>query len=165
MVLFSFPCLVVRQIICGHLPPQICIESHSNVNLCHVFYLKAYTRHTEPLRTKPDGLHVTSLFLGNNRQHRPVCAKTISSWVRTVLCVARAHMSLGTLWGAAASAALVAGVSLISVMHAGDRANVSTPARHYFPPTLLLLDWYQDSVQHAVLGLREVGLLLVCVRH
>ena len=26
----------------GHLPPQIRIESHSNVNLCPVFYLKAY---------------------------------------------------------------------------------------------------------------------------
>ena len=26
----------------GHLPPQVHIESHSNVNLCPVFYLKAY---------------------------------------------------------------------------------------------------------------------------
>ena len=26
----------------GHLPSQIHIESHSNVNLCPVFYLKAY---------------------------------------------------------------------------------------------------------------------------
>ena len=78
----------------GHLPPQICIESHSNVNLCPVFYLKAYLRCTESLRMKPDGSHVTSLFLGNSRQNWPVCAKTISSWVRKVLCVA-----LGSLWG------------------------------------------------------------------
>ena len=34
----------------GHLPPQIHIESHSNVNLCLVFYLKAYLRHTESFR-------------------------------------------------------------------------------------------------------------------
>ena len=54
---------------------------------------------------------MTSLFLGNNRQHWPVCAKAISSWVRKVLCVAKTHMSLGSLWGAAASAALAAGVS------------------------------------------------------
>ena len=59
----------------GHLPPQI--ESHSNVNLCPVFYLKAYLRHTESFRKKPDGSRVSSLFLGNNRQHWPVCAKTI----------------------------------------------------------------------------------------
>ena len=60
-----------------------------------VFYLKAYLKCTESIRKKPDGSHVTSLLLGNNRQHRPVCAKTISSWVRKVLGVAKAHMSLG----------------------------------------------------------------------
>ena len=81
----------------GHLPPQVCIEFHSN--LCPVFYLKAYLRYTESFRMKPDGSHVTSLFLGNNRQHWPVCAKAISSWVRKVLCVAKAHMSLGSLGG------------------------------------------------------------------
>ena len=48
----------------GHLPPQIRIESHSNVNLCPVFYLKAYLRHTESFRKKPDGSRVTSLFFG-----------------------------------------------------------------------------------------------------
>ena len=79
----------------GHLPPQICIESHSNVHLCPIFYMKAYFRCTESFRMKPDGSHVTSLFWGNNRQHQPVCAKTISSWVRKVLDVAKAHMSLG----------------------------------------------------------------------
>ena len=46
----------------GHLPPQIHIESHAIVNLCPVFYLKAYLRHTEPFRMKPDGSLVTSLF-------------------------------------------------------------------------------------------------------
>ena len=57
----------------GHLPPQVHIESHSNVNLCPVFYLKAYLRCTESFRMKPDGSCVTSLFLGNSRQHWPVC--------------------------------------------------------------------------------------------
>ena len=65
----------------GHLPPQVPIESHSNVNLCPVFYLKAYLRYTESFSMKQDGSCVISLFLGNNRQHWPVCAKTISSWV------------------------------------------------------------------------------------
>ena len=46
----------------GHLPPQIRIESHSNVNLCPVFYLKAYLRCTESFRMKPDGSCVTSNF-------------------------------------------------------------------------------------------------------
>ena len=43
----------------SHLPPQIHIESHTNVNLCPVFYLKAYLRCTEPFRMKPDGSHMT----------------------------------------------------------------------------------------------------------
>ena len=135
----------------GHLPPQIRIEPHSNVNLCPVFYLKAYLRHTESFRKKPDGSRVTSLFfLGNNRQHRPVCAKTISSWVRKVFGVAKAHMSLGSLWGVAA-----AGVSLVTILQAGDWTRVSTPAGHYFSTHITTTDQHQDSVQRAVLGLSE----------
>ena len=83
----------------GHIPPKICIESHSYVNLCLVFHLKAYLRCTESFRKKPDGSWVTSLLLGNNRQHPPVCGTTISSWVLKVLGVVKAHMSLGSLWG------------------------------------------------------------------
>ena len=62
-----------------HVPPQICIESHSIVNCCPDFCLKAYLRCTEPFRKKHDGSCVTSLFWGTNRHHRLVCAKTISS--------------------------------------------------------------------------------------
>ena len=98
---------------------------------------------------------MTSLVLGNNRQHWPVCAKTISSWVRKVLGVAKAHMSLGSLWGVAASAALAAGVSLVTILQAGDWTRVSTPARHYFSTYITTMDRHKDSVQHAVLGLSE----------
>ena len=52
----------------GHLPPQVHIESRSNVHLCPVFYLKAYLRCTESFQMKPDGSCVTSLFLCNNRR-------------------------------------------------------------------------------------------------
>ena len=81
----------------GQLPFQIHIEPHSIVNFCPVFYLKAYLCHTEPFRKKLDGSQVSSLFLVNNRQHMPVCAKMISSWVRRVLCIVKAHMSLGAV--------------------------------------------------------------------
>ena len=116
----------------GHLPSQICIESHSNVNLCPVFYLKVYLRCTKPFWMKPDGLFVISHFLGNNRQHRPICAKTISC-VRTVLHVGKTHMSPGYLWGSAASAALVAVDFLVSTLQAGDWARVSTLVTLFFP--------------------------------
>ena len=104
---------------------------------------------------KPGGPCVTSLFLGNNRQHQPVCAKTISSWVRKVLCVAKAHMSLGSLWGVAASAALAAGVFLVIILQAGYWARVSTPARHYLSTYITIVVRHHDSVQHALLGLSE----------
>ena len=100
---------------------------------------------------KPDGSCVTYLFLGNNRQHWPVCAKTISSWVRKVLCVVKAHMSLGVT----GSAALAAGISMVSILHAGDWAQVSTSARNYFPTYITTTDQHQDCVQHAVQGLSE----------
>ena len=90
---------------------------------------------------KPDGLCVTSLFyLGNNRRHRSACATTISSWVRKVLCVAKAHMSPGSLWGLQTSSALVAGVLLVSILQAGDWARVSTLPRHYFSPYITTTD-------------------------
>ena len=63
------------------------------------FYLKAYLRCTESFKKKSDGSQVTSLILGNNRQHRSVSAETISSWVWKILSVAKAHMSPGSPWG------------------------------------------------------------------
>ena len=93
--------------------------------------------------------------MGNNRWHRLVCAKTISYWVRKVLCVAKAHMSPGSHWGAAASVALAAGISLVSILRAGDWARVPTLARHYFSHYITTMNWHQDSVQHVILGLSE----------
>ena len=64
-------------------------------------------------------------------------------------------MSPGSLQRAAASAALVAGVSLVSILQAGDWARVSTPAIHYLSPYITIVDQHQESVQHAMLGLCE----------
>ena len=63
----------------GLLPPDVSIESHSSFNLCSLFYLKAYLWHTKPFRKMLEGSQVFSLFLGNNRQYMPACAKIISS--------------------------------------------------------------------------------------
>ena len=90
---------------------------------------------------KLHGFCETHLFLGNNRQYMPVFAemtKMISSWVQKFLSMAMTHMSLGMLQVVAASAALVAGVSLVSTLPAGDWTRVSTPAGHYFQHISLL---------------------------
>ena len=64
-------------------------------------------------------------------------------------------MCPGSLWGAAASITLAAGVSQVSILQAGDWARVSMLARHYFSLYITTTDRHQDSVQHAVLGLSE----------
>ena len=62
------------------------------------------------------------------------------------------HMSPDSLQGAAA---LVACVSLVSNLQAGDGARVYIPARHHFSPYITTADQHQDSVQHNVLGLSQ----------
>ena len=139
----------------GYLPPQIKRESHYNVNLCLVFSLKVYLCHNEPSRKMVGASHVNHLFWGNNRQHMPVCTKKISSCVRQVLIIAKEHVSLTTVQGAATSTALVAVVSLVSILQTGDLSRVSTPARHYFSTYLTATDWHQCSLQYAIMGLGE----------
>ena len=65
------------------------------------------------------------------------------------------HMSPGSLRGVAASAALAADVSLVTILQVGDWTRVSTPARHYFSTYNTTTDQHQDSMQHALLGLSE----------
>ena len=91
------------------------MSSHASVHLCPVFYLKTYLHWAEIFRKKSDGSQVLSLVLGNNRHQMPVCTKMISFLVKKVFCVVKAHISLASLQGAAASA----GVFLVSVLQAG----------------------------------------------
>ena len=64
------------------------------------------------------------------------------------------HICLRFSLGPAGSAALGAGVSLVSILQVGDWARVFTLARHYFPLTLLL--WIGTrTLQYAMLGLCE----------
>ena len=94
-------------------------------------------------------------FIGNNKQHMPVCMKIISSWASKVLSISKAYMFLGTLHDALSCTALAPGVSLVSILEAGDLARVSTTAKHYFLVYITAKDWHMDSVQHALLGLSE----------
>ena len=65
-----------------HLSLQIYIENHSNINLCHIFYLKADLYHTEPLRSQMDVLY--PLFWVTNGS-TPACVKSLSSWLSKVV--------------------------------------------------------------------------------
>ena len=101
MLLFSFPYLVVRQIdwvifilrFTWSLTPMLIFA---------LFFIWRLIWGILNLLGRSLMDWETFLFLGNSRQYRLVCTKTISSWVKKVLCIAKAHMSLGFLWGAAA---------------------------------------------------------------
>ena len=56
------------------------------------------------------------------------------------------------LWGAAA---LLAGISLVSILQLVDWARVWTLIRKYFSTYMTTTDQHQDSLQCAVLGLSE----------
>ena len=64
-------------------------------------------------------------------------------------------MSLGTPGDDGASTALAGGVSLVSILQAGDWARVSTPGSHYFSTHTATTNQHQVSVQHVVLGFNE----------
>ena len=89
MMLFLFLHLVVRHFdqIIFHL--KLVMGSHSSVNLCPVSYLKAYLQHAEPLRSQMDLGYPLLIVIGSTCQ----CVSMIS-WVRKVLSIARAHMSI-----------------------------------------------------------------------
>ena len=108
MLLFSFPCLVASQIVWVILLLRSILSLTPMLILALFFYLKTYLRCTGPYRMKPNGSCVTSLFFGYQYAAQACLHKNHSSWVRKVLCVAKVHMSLGSLQGPAASAALAA---------------------------------------------------------
>ena len=72
-----------------------------------------------------------------------VCAKIISSWVRKVLSIAKAHISLVLpvvlwhlqLWGL---------VSLVSIWQTGDGARLTTQGRHYFSTYITTTDQHHN---------------------
>ena len=68
---------------------------------------------------------------------------TGQSVLKPLLCVAMAYMTLGSLWGVVVSAALAAGVSMVSILQAGGWATVSMLAIHYFSTYITTTDQHQ----------------------
>ena len=73
-------------------------------------------------------------------KYMTLCAKMIYSWIRNVLGITKAHISPGTHHVGVVSAALVSGVSLLSILQTGDWATVSTqPELIFLFMTLILI--------------------------
>ena len=88
---YSFSCCYRKY--CSDLSLLHIDNQHPNANLCSVPYLKSFLCSTELFRRKSDGSWVYFLLLGNNRQHILGCTK-ISFWIRKILIIAKAYMSL-----------------------------------------------------------------------
>ena len=68
--------------------------------------------------------------------------------------------SVGTVRGTAESVAWAPGISLVSILHMGDRARVSTSACHYFSPRIPTRERNQHLVQHTAQGHSEYSICL-----
>ena len=97
MLLYSFPCMVVRLIDWVIFLLRFTLSLTPVLIFALFFIWRLIWGILNHLGSSLMG-HVSLLsFLDDNRQHRPVCAKTISSWVRKVLCAAKGPISLGSL--------------------------------------------------------------------
>ena len=161
MLLFSFPCLVTRQIIQVIFPLRFILSLTPMLIFALFFIWRLIWDVLKHFGWSQMNCVWLSFLGGNNRQHRPVCAKTISSWVRKVLCVAKAHVSRLPLGGCSCSSWCF----LVSILQAGDWAQVSTPATTLLFP---LYYYYGSALGLYIVcyaGPQWVGLLMVGVKH
>ena len=132
MLLFLFQHLLVRQMDClYHLKFTL------NLILVYIFVLSLL---------EGISIGIYSLFLSNNRQHMSLCAEMISSYIRNVWGIAKAHVSFFCPW-CCSIFCLAAGFSLVSKF----------PFKLDILFLFTSLLWYvnQYSIEWAVLGLSE----------
>ena len=108
---------------------QIHIESHFSVILCPVFYLKNLFKLSFLGRSQMDlGYPFYSMLIVCSIYH---CLPKQFLLGSQRYCLLLRHMYPDTLQGILVSAALLLGISLLSIMQVVDRVRAS-PARHYF---------------------------------
>ena len=129
IMLFLFLHLVVRLMNWVIFHFRFILNLTATLTLAPIFDLKAYIWHTEPFRKKLDGSWVSSLFTNDNWGTCQYIPHNFF-WMRKGLGIVKAHVSLGTLQGAAEPAALAASISLVSILQAGDWATCSTSDGH-----------------------------------
>ena len=102
--------------------------------VCPVACLQNYLTRTDPFRSGP---RCKRLFLGLISPHDPVSSESISRWIKSVLSRSGIDTSIyaaHSTRGAASSAAVRAGVSIDTVLRAGNWSRQSTFERFYYRP-------------------------------
>ncbi len=134
----------------GHQSNQVTIyRNKKNPSLCPVLYLKQYLIRTKPFR----GPNNHKLWIGCNSLHLPVCARTIGSWIKTIITSAKAQLSPGAIRSVVASICYSQNVSIPQILEAGDWSTVSTVNNHYFRFFTPTSNYRADAVQRAVLDI------------
>ena len=124
----------------GHMGGPIMIEAYNEApEVCPVFYVKAYLKRTEKIRTG------TSFFVTVNKPHKQASATTIYRWLKVVITQSGQLGSGGSTRSVSMSTAVGRGVTIDSIVKAGDWARARTFRQYYYKPVPV------NHLQNAVL--------------
>jgi hypothetical protein len=109
-------------------PPITLTTYNEDPCLCPVFYLKAYLKRTEHLRS------TESLFVTITRPHEAASVATLLRWLKTVISQSGQHGPGGSVRSVTTSTAIGVGVTIEKVLKAGDWSRASTFKNFYYKP-------------------------------
>ena len=127
----------------GHTGGPILIETYNVApEICPVFYVKAYLKRTELIRSGG------SFFITVNKPHKEASAATICRWLKRVITLSGQVGSGGSTRSITTSTAVGRGVTIDSIVTAGDWARARTFRQHYYKPVPV------NDLQSAVLTIK-----------
>lgn len=137
-VCFTLPQLTKKSCIGNPAKTSFHASLPSNAKLCPIECLREYEKRTEALRPNVSDANVSNkLFLSYIRPHRPVSSSTLARWMKETLIAAEVDTSIfkaHSSRGAAATAAVEAGISLPQILTLADWSGPSTFNKFYYRP-------------------------------
>lgn len=113
----------------GHIGGPIVIESYNkSPEICPVFYMKAYLKRTASIRSSD------SVFVTVNKPHGEASPATICRWLKSVISLSGQEGSGGSTRSVSTSTGVGRGVTIDSIVKAGDWARSRTFRQHYYRP-------------------------------
>ena len=116
----------------GHTAAPIVIEAYNQApEICPVHYLKAYIIRSKELRKNE------TLFVSVNRPHNTVSPATVCRWLKSVITMSSQSGSGGSTRSVTTSTGIGRGLTIDSIVKAGDWARSRTFKNHYYKPVPL----------------------------
>ena len=107
-------------------PPITLRTYNEDPRLCPVYYLKAYLKRTESLRSSE------SVFVTIPRPHGAAAVATLLRWLKSVISQSGQHGPGGSVRSVTTSTAIGVGVTIEKVLEAGDWSRASTFRNFYY---------------------------------